>query len=89
MGTIGAVAPERNFDDAAARAGVSNGAASPGNITEDDLLSHRVEVVLFGATMNCNLRCTYCAVSLPYYVGEDFDFFANRKACRADGAGKG
>lgn len=30
--------------------------------------------VLLAATMNCNMRCTYCAVSQPWYTGHDFDF---------------
>jgi pyruvate-formate lyase-activating enzyme len=42
--------------------------------TDADLLTEHVDTVLLAATTNCNLRCTYCAVSLPSYVGEDFDF---------------
>lgn len=40
----------------------------------EDLLTDRIETVLFTATTNCNLRCTYCGVSLPTYHGADFDF---------------
>jgi MoaA/NifB/PqqE/SkfB family radical SAM enzyme len=43
-------------------------------ITDDDLVTDHVDMALFEATTNCNLRCTYCAVSLPWYVGHDFDF---------------
>ena len=40
----------------------------------EDLLTDRIETVIFTATTNCNLRCTYCGVSLPTYKGKDFDF---------------
>ena len=39
----------------------------------DALLAAQIDTVLFEATSNCNLRCTYCRVSSPSYVGEDFD----------------
>jgi pyruvate-formate lyase-activating enzyme len=42
-------------------------------VQESDFLTERVETVLFALTSNCNLRCTYCAVSLPSYVGSNFD----------------
>lgn len=42
-------------------------------VGDDDLLTDHVECVLFALTSNCNLRCTYCAVSQPFYVGRDFD----------------
>jgi pyruvate-formate lyase-activating enzyme len=42
-------------------------------LTDDDLLTPFVDTVLWAVTTNCNLRCTYCAVSLPIYRGEDFD----------------
>jgi hypothetical protein len=42
-------------------------------VQESDLLTERVETVLFALTSNCNLRCTYCAVSLPSYVGSNFE----------------
>ena len=39
-----------------------------------DLLSSPVtNLVNFEFTTRCNLRCTYCAVSLPDYVGVDFE----------------
>lgn len=41
---------------------------------DEDLLTDHVDIVLFAITTNCNLRCTYCALSLPWYVGQDFDF---------------
>ena|SRR5215831_8011381 len=44
------------------------------HLTDDDLLADHVDVVLFETTTNCNLRCTYCALSLPWYMGSDFDF---------------
>jgi hypothetical protein len=40
----------------------------------DALLAAQIDTVLFEATSNCNLRCTYCRVSSPTYVPEDFDF---------------
>jgi pyruvate-formate lyase-activating enzyme len=43
------------------------------HLTAEDLLTPRIDTVLFAVTTNCNLRCTYCAVSLPIYEGEDFD----------------
>jgi hypothetical protein len=43
-------------------------------LTDDDLLTDHVDMVLFETTTNCNLRCTYCGLSLPWYVGSDFDF---------------
>jgi radical SAM protein with 4Fe4S-binding SPASM domain len=39
----------------------------------DALLAAQIDTVLFEATSNCNLRCTYCRVSALAYVGEDFD----------------
>ncbi|HVX36336.1 MAG TPA: radical SAM protein [Hyphomicrobium sp.] len=45
----------------------------PARFSHHDLMTRSIDVVLFAATTNCNLRCTYCAVSLPDYVGEDFD----------------
>ena len=39
----------------------------------EDLRTPFVDTVVFAVTTNCNLRCTYCAVSLPDYRGEDFD----------------
>jgi MoaA/NifB/PqqE/SkfB family radical SAM enzyme len=44
------------------------------SLSEGDLLTDRVDVVIFETTTNCNLRCTYCGLSLPWYVGSDFDF---------------
>ena len=44
------------------------------NLTDTDLLTDHVDMVLFETTTNCNLRCTYCGLSLPWYVGSDFDF---------------
>jgi MoaA/NifB/PqqE/SkfB family radical SAM enzyme len=42
--------------------------------TDVDLLTSPVtRLVNFEFTTRCNLRCTYCAVSLPDYVGEDFE----------------
>jgi hypothetical protein len=41
---------------------------------DKDLLTDHVDIVLFETTTNCNLRCTYCGLSLPWYVGQDFDF---------------
>lgn len=42
-----------------------------------DLLEYQPELALLTITSNCNLRCTYCAVSQPGYFGEkiqhDFD----------------
>ena len=46
----------------------TNSAIQPG-----DLLTPFVDAVLWEITTNCNLRCTYCSVSLPIYRGEDFD----------------
>ena len=43
------------------------------SISPQDLLTSYVDVALFAVTTNCNLRCTYCPVSSPAYVGEDFD----------------
>ncbi len=43
-------------------------------IKSDDLLTSRIDVVLFEATTGCNLRCTYCAVSAPSYRASNFDF---------------
>ena len=40
---------------------------------ESDLLTSRIDIVLFETTTNCNLRCTYCGVSSPSYIGSDFD----------------
>jgi MoaA/NifB/PqqE/SkfB family radical SAM enzyme len=40
----------------------------------DALHAAEIDTVLFEATSNCNLRCTYCRVSAPTYAGEDFDF---------------
>jgi pyruvate-formate lyase-activating enzyme len=42
-------------------------------IQDDDLLTPFVDTVVWAVTTNCNLRCTYCAVSMPTYRGEDFD----------------
>src|SRR5262245_27101486 len=42
-------------------------------VTDEDLTTPFVQTVLFAVTTRCNLRCTYCAVSLPGYSGEDFD----------------
>jgi len=42
-------------------------------IENDDLLTPFVDTVLWAVTTNCNLRCTYCAVSIPTYKGHDFD----------------
>jgi hypothetical protein len=47
---------------------------APATLAPDDLLTNYVETVLFETTTNCNLRCTYCGLSLPWYVGSDFDF---------------
>jgi Radical SAM superfamily len=74
MATMEAIAPRREFDDVAALAGISDGAPSPGHVTDHDLLTDHIDVVLLAATTNCNLRCTYCGVSLPSYFGSDFDF---------------
>jgi len=43
-------------------------------LSEDDLLTDHVDTVLLESTTNCNLRCTYCKLSLPWYVGSDFNF---------------
>ena len=40
----------------------------------DALLAAQIDTVLFEATSNCNIRCTYCRVSAPTYAGADFDF---------------
>jgi Radical SAM superfamily len=42
-------------------------------VSAQDLLTPYVDVALFAVTTNCNLRCTYCPVISPTYVGEDFD----------------
>ncbi|MBX9646085.1 MAG: radical SAM protein [Xanthobacteraceae bacterium] len=41
--------------------------------TDADLSTPFVEVALWEVTTNCNLRCTYCAVSAPGYRGSNFD----------------
>jgi Tfp pilus assembly protein PilF len=43
-------------------------------VLPEDLLVDAIDTVIFTATTNCNIRCTYCAVSLPTYVGDVFDF---------------
>jgi Radical SAM superfamily len=82
MATIEAIAPARECGNAAALTRASNGAASPGCLTDDDLLTDHVDAVLLAATTNCNLRCTYCAVSQPWYTGHDFDFTHIEKLVR-------
>src|SRR5262245_19667338 len=37
----------------------------------DTLSSHRTQAVNVEYTSDCNLRCSYCAVSLPTYAGAD------------------
>jgi len=43
-------------------------------IQPDDLVTRKIDTVLFEATTGCNLRCTYCGVSSPTYISKDFDF---------------
>lgn len=38
------------------------------------LSSPRTDAVHLSTTSRCNLRCVYCDVSAPGYVGSDFDF---------------
>jgi hypothetical protein len=46
---------------------------APIALSDDDLFTDHVDIVLFETTTNCNLRCAYCAVSLPWYSGADFE----------------
>jgi molybdenum cofactor biosynthesis enzyme MoaA len=48
-------------------------------LSKDDLLADHVDAVIFETTTNCNLRCTYSGLSLPWYVGNDFDFSRIKK----------
>lgn len=43
-------------------------------IPEKLLGSPRTDAVHLSTTSRCNLRCVYCDVSAPGYVGSDFDF---------------
>ncbi|MCL4836729.1 MAG: radical SAM protein [Thermoanaerobaculia bacterium] len=43
-------------------------------IPERLLTSPRTDAVHLSTTGRCNLRCVYCEVSAPGYVGSDFDF---------------
>jgi MoaA/NifB/PqqE/SkfB family radical SAM enzyme len=38
------------------------------------LLRARPRVVFVELTSRCNVRCIYCPVSLPEYVGRDLEF---------------
>jgi Radical SAM superfamily len=51
-------------------------------VIDDDLVTDHVDMVLFETTTNCNRRCTYCGLSLPWYVGRDFDFSRVEKLVR-------
>jgi len=42
-------------------------------ILPEDLEARPIDCLLLTATSNCNLRCTYCGVSQPWYVGQDLD----------------
>lgn len=39
----------------------------------EDLLVPRARIVMLELTTRCNLRCVYCAVSKPDYVGQDHE----------------
>src|ERR1700757_2642181 len=89
MAIIEAIAPARECGNAAALTRASNAAASPGCLTDDDMLTDHIDAVLLAATTNCNLRCTYCAVSQPWYTGHDFDFTHIEKLVQEMVAAKG
>ncbi|MGQ0551677.1 MAG: radical SAM protein [Planctomycetota bacterium] len=40
---------------------------------EERLLGTRLQQVLLELTSKCNLRCIYCAVSQPFYVGRELE----------------
>jgi molybdenum cofactor biosynthesis enzyme MoaA len=43
------------------------------DILPEDLEARSIECLLLTVTTNCNLRCTYCCVSQPWYTGQNLD----------------
>jgi hypothetical protein len=43
------------------------------DILPEELEARSIECLLLTVTTNCNLRCTYCCVSQPWYIGQNLD----------------